>query len=376
MSIRILCIDDEPDFEDLIRQKFRKKIRKKEYEISFAQNGLEALEILAEKNNIDLVLSDINMPIMDGITFLENIDKENYPNLLTIVVSAYGDMQNIRAAMNRGAYDFVTKPVDFEDLETTIHKTIEQIKRNKELNIIRQDLDVARKIQLSLIPQNFPETEHLQIYGLMHAARSVGGDLFDVFEAKNGKYFFVIGDVSGKGIPAALFMAISKIVIRSVCNEQNSPSICIKEINDLLCDESVDSMFITLFLGLLDTQTNQFEYCNGGHNPPYIIRANGSFSTLASTNGTALGVMSDLNYGSKTIQLENNDTVFLYTDGVVEAIDRDENEFGEKRVENIFVTQDFISPKTLSNNVLDAVTDFADGQEQFDDITILSFKLT
>ena len=147
MKAKILVVDDEPDLELLIKQKFRKQIREQKYEFSFAHNGFEALAVLQQEPDIDVVLADINMPEMDGLTLLLKMAESN-PLLKTVMVSAYGDMENIRMAMNRGAYDFVTKPVNFEDLELTMLRTIEHVhelrqtvKAVKENNILRMYVD-------------------------------------------------------------------------------------------------------------------------------------------------------------------------------------------------------------------------------------------
>ena len=145
--IRILVVDDEADLEVLIRQKFRKKIRAEEYEFHFALNGKKALELMEESKNIDMILSDINMPEMDGLTLLSKVKEQN-SLMKTVIISAYGDMENIRTAMNLGAFDFITKPVDFQDLEITIEKTItyinqikETLKAMKENNILKMYVD-------------------------------------------------------------------------------------------------------------------------------------------------------------------------------------------------------------------------------------------
>ena len=127
MAIKILSVDDEQDLEILLTQYFRRKIRKGEYEFTFAHNGLEALQLMLEKKNFDIILSDINMPEMDGLTLLTRINEMRNPALKCIMVSAYGDMDNIRSAMNNGAFDFATKPIDLDDLSRTIEKAIEQI---------------------------------------------------------------------------------------------------------------------------------------------------------------------------------------------------------------------------------------------------------
>jgi class 3 adenylate cyclase len=139
MAARILVVDDEEDLEILVKQKFRQKIREQQYEFHFAQNGLAALQKLNEIDGIDLVLSDINMPEMDGLTLLSKI-RESRPLLKSVIISAYGDMENIRTAMNRGAYDFITKPINFDDLGLTVEKTMEEVKRTKEtIRAIREN---------------------------------------------------------------------------------------------------------------------------------------------------------------------------------------------------------------------------------------------
>src|SRR5512145_2052428 len=159
---KILVVDDETDLEVLIKQKFRQKIREHKYEFLFAINGKHALEQLELNTDVDVVLSDINMPEMDGLTLLSKINEQN-TLLKAVIVSAYGDMENIRTAMNRGAFDFVTKPVNFEDLEITINKTLEEIKLTRrsmeehdQLISIQHDLNVAREIQQAILPKVFP----------------------------------------------------------------------------------------------------------------------------------------------------------------------------------------------------------------------------
>jgi sigma-B regulation protein RsbU (phosphoserine phosphatase) len=163
MAIKILSVDDEMDMENLIRQMFRKQIKSKTYEFVFAQNGIQALKKLEEHNDITLILSDINMPEMDGLTFLSKIVDLNNPLLTTVMMSAYGDMDNIRSAMNGGAFDFITKPINFSDLERTLAKTIahigrletSQVERSK-LYSLEYDLDIAKDIQMAMLPKNFP----------------------------------------------------------------------------------------------------------------------------------------------------------------------------------------------------------------------------
>ena len=186
---KILVVDDEPDLQDLIRQKFRTKIKTNEYEFHFAENGSEALEKISSNGRIDLVLTDINMPVMDGLTLLLKISELNNKLLRSVIVSAYGDMENIRTAMNRGAFDFITKPIDLNDLEITIEKSLKEIEEYKhvldahnKLIAIQQELNIATTIQTSILPKTFPafpDRNEFDIYAKMIPAKEVGGDLYD-----------------------------------------------------------------------------------------------------------------------------------------------------------------------------------------------------
>lgn len=380
-NVKILVVDDEIDLEPLIRQKFRRQIREGVYNFVFALNGLEALSRIIEFPEIGIVLSDINMPEMDGLTLLTKLKELQNPGLKTVIVSAYGDMDNIRTAMNRGAFDFVTKPVNFEDLEITINKTLDEInlirrsmEEHDQLVSIQQDLNTAREIQQSIIPKVFPAFPGLtsfDVYGSMVAAKEVGGDFFDFFLIDSNRLGFVIGDVSGKGIPAAIFMAISRTLIRAVGIKGVSASECLSLVNSLLCKDNVSSMFVTVFYGILNISTGEVEYVNAGHNPPYVISGSG-VKPVEMTGGMVLGVFDDMSYKSKTFRLNPGERLFLYTDGVTEANDVNTSLFGEQRLEE-FLAQHRNSPlPELVKNAFNEVNTFASGVPQFDDVTILS----
>ena len=238
MAVKILSVDDEMDLELLLTQYFRRQIRKGEYEFSFAHNGVEALTMLLKNKDYDIILSDINMPEMDGLTLLTKINEMQNPALKCIMVSAYGDMGNIRQAMNNGAFDFATKPIDLDDLSVTIEKAIQQIayirqmeKEHVQLEGIKGDLAVAREIQQAILPRIFPPfpecKDQLDIAASMEAAKDVGGDFYDFFRIDNSHIGFVIADVSGKGIPASIFMAVSRTLIRATGIRGGSPAECI-----------------------------------------------------------------------------------------------------------------------------------------------------
>ena len=385
MPIKILSVDDEMDLELLLTQYFRRKIRKGEYDFHFAHNGLEALTMLLKEKDFDIILSDINMPEMDGLTLLTKINEMQNPALKCIMVSAYGDMGNIRQAMNNGAFDFATKPIDLDDLSLTIEKAIEHIEyiktmqqEHNQLESIKGDLAVAREIQQAILPRIFPpfpeEAAQMDIAASMNAAKDVGGDFYDFFRIDADRIGFVIADVSGKGVPAAIFMAVSRTLIRATGIRGVSPSECMTYSNTLLAKESVNSMFVTVFYGIYNIRTGEVTYTNAGHNPPYIMKANGSVQSLPMSKDIIAGFLDDFQFTENTLQLEPGDTLLMFTDGVTEAIDPEENEYGVERLQQLLGQLVASDCQKIIDAVKADVKAFAGEAEQSDDITLLALK--
>jgi sigma-B regulation protein RsbU (phosphoserine phosphatase) len=384
-AIKILSVDDEAPLELLMKQYFRRKIRNGEYEFYFAHNGLEALAILYNNPDIEIILSDINMPEMDGLTLLAKVNEMRNPALRVIMVSAYGDMKNIRQAMNNGAFDFATKPIDMDDLSVTIEKAIEQIrfvhesqKAHTQLESLKKDLTTARDIQQYILPQVFPpfpeESDKMDVYASMEAAKDIGGDFYDFFRIDDERFAFVIADVCGKGIPAALFMAVSRTMIRSKGSQCDNAGECLTESNRLLASYSVDCMFLTVFYAIYNTNTGFITYCNAGHNPPHLLRANGTIEELPMADNMIVGAFDDIEYKENTLQLEHGDTLVMFTDGVTEAMNGAEQEFGVERLDNILSGMAGKGSQQIVEAVKAGVSDFVDDAEQSDDITMLVLK--
>ncbi len=384
MSHKILVVDDEADLEVLIRQKFRKQIRDNEYDFTFAQNGVEALSRIADHPDIGLVLSDINMPEMDGLTLLHRINELKNPALKAIIVSAYGDMDNIRIAMNRGAFDFLTKPIDFNDLETTIAKTLEQLavlrqatRDREQLLSVRNDLNTAARIQQSILPQVFPpypERTEFDIYAQMTPAKEVGGDFYDFFFIDHDRLAFVIGDVSGKGVPAAIFMAVSRTLLKAIASQVVNPGESLRRINTMLIPESGGRMFVTVFYGVLNTKTGEVQFAFGGHNPPYIKRKDGPIERINHESGFLLGMLDDMEYDVHKIVLRPGDTILLYTDGVTEAMNANAELFEESRLEGSLTRLNGAPLRELLDGINADLMQFAAGAPQADDITMLALQ--
>jgi sigma-B regulation protein RsbU (phosphoserine phosphatase) len=388
MTVKILVVDDEPSLRSIIQQKFRAQIKSGEMTFVFASNGVEALTALNDDDAIGIVLTDINMPEMDGLTLLGKLSTHDRM-FRTVVVSAYGDMANIRTAMNRGASDFITKPINLQDLELTIIKTIEQyvaikkgITAQYEMVEFAKELDIERNIQQSFLPHDFtifPNDKRCSAFGLMTPAREVGGDLFDFFKLDDHRVAFTIGDVSGKGMPAALFMAITHTLMRAIAVKAANIIEAVRQVNHQLCYNNTLCMFVTTFVGVLDVDNGTIRYCNGGHNPPYILSKDGSLKKIGLQEGIALGVIDDLGetetrYQEKSVQLQDEDIFFLYTDGVTEANNAKNEMYLEERLETYLKTAASKSVEELVRGVEEDVKKFVSGAKQSDDITIFCLK--
>ena len=379
-TYKILVVDDEPDVEPLVLQRMRRDIRSRKYEFVFAHNGVEAVELLNKDEDIDMVISDINMPQMDGLTLLEQISEIN-PNIRSIIVSAYGDMKNIRTAMNRGAFDFVTKPLDFGDLRVTIERTLRHMEEWREalssrdkLVALQNELDVASGIQQSILPTVFPSRDDYQIYASMEPARNVGGDFFDVVRLEGNRVGLAIADVSDKGVPAALFMMSSRTWMKGAAISSPEPGTVLGEVNALLHEDNETQMFVTVLYAVYDPETGEFTYASGGHDAPLLVHPDGSSELLPLTGGIALGIVSDLAYGQNSVVLDHGDTLVLYTDGVTEAMNGEGEQFGIERLRKVFSNRAPKDANEAAHKIFEAVNTFADGAAQSDDITCLTLR--
>jgi len=380
---KILVVDDEEDVELLIRQKFAKQLKSKEFQFIFASNGVEALKTLFKDQDINIILTDINMPEMDGLTLISHLP-ELKRIFKAIIISAYGDMSNIRKAMNNGACDFITKPIDFEDLEITISNAIEQYTSLKKalevenrLSDIEKELQVAYTIQQSIIPHQFepfPNNYNFAILGKMIPAKEVGGDFFDFFRLDEKHLGFIIADVSGKSVSAALFMAMTRAIIRTTSLQADSPSDCLTKSNTILCVNNDSCMFVTAFYGILNIETGEIACANAGHNPPFILRASNKVEEIARNEGIPLGVADDTLYSTHLIQLKKEDCLVLYTDGITEAMNAKKELYTEKRFLESLTNANSRTLAEFSERILQDVQNFVDGAPSADDITFLCIK--
>lgn len=389
IPIKILVIDDEPLLKSLLLQSFESQIIENRWKFIFANDGVEALKILEEDAEIGVILTDINMPQMDGLTFLDKISQQDRL-YRTVVVSAYGDMRNIRGAMNRGAADFVVKPIDMHDLEKTLSKIISQYHLLKEGLAVQQqniefhkELEISSQIQHSFIPKNFNlfEEKNIEIYGEMLPAKQVGGDFFDLIKIDENHIMFVVGDVSGKGIPAALFMAVCQTLLHAVALNTHSIEECICKVDDILSANNESMMFVTCFCAVLETHTGLLHYCNAGHVSPLIVSANGNIQQIGHFEGMALGINllrppehKHSIFQVHTVQLKPHDLLVLYSDGVTEAMNSLSEFYSGPRFIRFMKENYQKSVHELVNAIKEELASFTLEMPQADDITILIVK--
>ncbi|MBT3393917.1 MAG: SpoIIE family protein phosphatase, partial [Waddliaceae bacterium] len=274
---------------------------------------------------------------------------------------------------------------ELESLSDAFNKMAENLKSYiKNLNTttaekekIESELNIAKEIQMSLLPNifpPFPDRKEFDIFADMNPAKEVGGDLYDFFFINERKLCFLIGDVSGKGVPAALFMVITKILLKTQALRGLSPSEILDNVNKIIYPENDENMFITVFCAIIDTVTGEVEYSNAGHNPPLIYTKGEDFTYLKMERSFVVGPMEDTNYVTRKIQLNPNDMIFLYTDGVTEATNKDLELFNEARLQEALSKIEDVNPENVIAEVKSQVNKFVGEAEQSDDITMLALR--
>lgn len=240
---------------------------------------------------------------------------------------------------------------------------------------IESELRIAKEIQMGMIPHIFPPFPNLpeiDLYASLLSAKEVGGDLYDFFLLDDKTLCFAIGDVSGKGVPASLFMAVTRTLLRSVGDKKLSAAEMLSSINKTLAFNNESNMFVTFFLGVIDLRNGMLNYCNAGHNPPVLIRENGDCRFFNLTKAIPLGLFDSFAYTDESLRLEKGDQVFLYTDGLTEAEDVDNKLYGDDRLLSFVAKQTKLAPRDLIKEVSKDVADHVNGHSQSDDLTMMS----
>ena len=263
-------------------------------------------------------------------------------------------------------------------LEQRVIERTEELRRTTaEKERIGSELRIASDIQRSILPRTFPpfpDRGDFTIYATTIPATEMGGDFYDFFLIDQDRLGLVMADVSGKGVPAAIFMAVSRSLIKATALKGGSTAECLAHVNHLLCPDNDAAMFVTVVYGILNTRTGALEYSNAGHHLPYVIRRDGSLRTLENTGGMALGVLDEATFSIKETSLDPGDSLFLFTDGVTEAMNGSSELYGESRLEQVLFRHHAQSPDHIIQATIDDVHTYAGDAPQADDITLLALR--
>jgi len=306
-----------------------------------------------------------------------------YSGLKNNIIKPIGKLIHIANKISQGANDIeikIEKPEEFAKLASTFDKMTKDIKEiTKERAKINSELSIAKSIQESSLPNvfpPFPDKNEFDIFASMEPAKEVGGDFYDFYFIDQDNFMFLIADVSGKGVPAALFMMTSKTLINNLSQLGFDPQKLIETINKKICENNKHGYFITMFSAIVNIKTGKMTCINCGHNPPLLMKAanNGNFEFLKLDSNIVLGIFENAQFNISEIQLEAGDKIFTYTDGITEAINDENQMYGEKQLQKVLNNNKNSEIKQLAGTLRQNLHDFTNNTPQSDDITMLIFK--
>ena len=275
----------------------------------------------------------------------------------------------------RGKDEFGVLASAFDHMVSRLAETLTLVTAAKAR--MEEELDVAREIQMSMLPvafPAFPDHDEFEIYATLRPALEVGGDFYDFYFISEDEVCVCIGDASDKGVPAALFMAVTKALVKSKASDQRDPQRILSTLNDELSADNPSCMFVSLVVGLLNIRTGTFRFTNAGHNPPFVLRSDGAIESLTELHGPVVGATSGHAYGDSQVGLDPGDAIFMYSDGVTEAMDTANHLYGEKRLARALDGVKSLSPEKLVDGVVSSVDEFVAGAKPSDDVTVLALK--
>lgn len=385
-SYALLVVDDNEDN----RYTLTRRLKREGYtNIAIAGNGREALALVRSKP-FDLMLLDIMMPEVNGYEVLEQMKADaKLRHVPVIMISALDEMDSVVRCIELGAEDYLPKPFNPTLLRARVNACLEKKRMRDDImrhvRRMERDLETARDIQMSMVPSNFPvvaDARGLEVYATLLPAYEVGGDFYDFFWLTPERLCVLVADVSDKGASAALHMARAKASIRFLCVRDESgymptPAELVERIDRELSRDNPHAMFITLLLAVVDASTGDVEWCNAGHNPPCIVNTDGVVTTLGGECGIPVGIEPKFFRRVENGRIPKGGNLFLFTDGVTEAMNLQQEMFGADRLDATLracVTPVAQAPREIIGSVLKAVQDFAGDAKPSDDITMLACR--
>ncbi len=378
ISARVLIVDDEPINIDYVEQ----ELEDLGYETFSAGNGREALQQVA-RISPDVVLLDILMPEMDGFQVLERLKSDQVlRNIPVIVVSALSNMENIVRAIELGAEDYLPKPFDPVLLKARIAASVEGKRlRERELQYSRQmeqELELAWQVQSGFLPDAPLDIPDWEIAANLRQSRQTSGDFYDLIPFEKGQYGILVADVADKGMAAALYMVLSRTLIRTYSIQHpKHPERVLSAANRRLLSDIKTGHFVTVFYGILDPSKGLLKYCNAGHNPPFHVKGvdEPEVQTLKKT-GMALGVLEEETWKHEQIRIDPHDMLVIYSDGVIDARDLNGVPFGVDALVRELKTNHGLPAQEVQDALLGKLSEYVGDAQPFDDITLITITRT
>lgn len=368
---RILIVDDVPENVEILVEAL-----KGDYKLAVAIDGERALRAV-ERNPPDLVLLDIMMPGMDGYEVCRRLRAAEPTRELPIVfLSALGDVENKTRGFELGANDYLTKPFEILEVKARVRSLL---KAKAYADAVREaaerEMSIAREIQFGLLPADLAGATAgtgLEVSAVMEPARHVGGDFYEVLRADDDTLAVVIGDVMGKGVPAALFMAVTMTLLRTLAREHRRPEEILRRLNDELVAQNPRRLFVTMACLLIDLPSGRVTGASAGHNPLVLVPAAGAPRQVLGATGMVIGLFPGRAYASESLALERGDTLVLFTDGVGEAENPAAEQLGDEHLLASLAGCAGAGARAAVDDLLRSVREFAAGALQNDDITIVA----
>ncbi len=367
----LLIVDDERSNLQKLRRTFFG-----DFQVYESYSGAEALELL-RRQSMDVIITDQKMPGMSGVEMLSQSLRWS-PNALRIILTGYTEVDYLMDAINQGqVHRYITKPWEPFALRQTVLQDLEHLELKRQNQVLQEQLRIAKEVQTHLFPQTIHRLSSLEYTGICRPAGVVGGDYYDFLLLSETQLCLAVGDISGKGISAALLMASLQALLRSHAPRQRDRlAEMFSDINRLLVSWTDGSKFATFFCGMYDDRNSSLTYVNAGHNPPLLFRKGSREPLYLHATGLVLGLFDDARYEEETVQLEPDDTLLIYTDGITEAENESGEEFGERRLETVTADHLHLSPTGLRDHLIAETAAFLNNRPPHDDLTLVVIRRT
>ncbi len=371
---RILCIDDSK----LNRLFISKTLSTEEIIVDESENGLDGIKKIQE-NRYDLILVDIVMPVMDGFGFLEEFKSIRSDEFIPVILmTGLDDLNSKIKGLNIGADDYLMKPLNEKELRARVRSLLRLKKVNSELyeknEQIKREMEAAKKIQQFIIPADFEYINYPAVSGKYLPIEDIGGDFFDCYQIDENRTAFLIADVTGHGIPAALTMTMSKMLFSIYAEKVDGPADLLRTINNQLRGALLDTQYITAFYLVYDDSTKNLTFSNAGHTRALYYRKSKNHVLALDSFGWFIGISDETDYEEKHLSVSEGDRLFIYTDGVTEIKNESGIEFGEVKLAKFIKDNKNKSGELFCDFLIQQLTEYRKNQSVNDDMAFLNIE--